>query len=126
MCDRAFPICEIHLSFDGGICCTPDRRINSFLLWCDSLYNCQIGTPDLAMLHLGRENCCTIRIFRQDQGSCGAVSYTHLDVYKRQDVASKPMYNNMAIGMYAGNSGNSLYCPTGYLELLRDVYKRQQ
>ena len=35
------------------------------------------------------------------------------------DVASKPMYNNMAIGMYAGNSGNSLYCPTGYLDLLR-------
>ena len=35
------------------------------------------------------------------------------------DVASKPMYNSMAIGMYAGNSGNSLYCPTGYLELLR-------
>ena len=35
------------------------------------------------------------------------------------DVARKPMYNNMAIGMYAGNSGNSLYCPTGYLELLR-------
>ena len=33
------------------------------------------------------------------------------------DVASKLMYNNMAIGMYAGNSGNSLYCPTGYLEL---------
>ena len=46
-----------------------------------------------------------------------------IDVYKRQwqyiildfetgetvfsmDVASKPMYNNMAIGMYAGNSGN--------------------
>ena len=27
-------------------------------------------------------------------------------------------YNNMAIGMYAGNSGNALYCPTGYLELL--------
>ena len=24
-----------------------------------------------------------------------------------------------AIGMYAGNSGNALYCPTGYLELLR-------
>ena len=24
----------------------------------------------------------------------------------------------MAIGMYAGNSGNALYCPTGYLELL--------
>lgn len=35
------------------------------------------------------------------------------------DVSSKPGYNNMAIGMYAGNSGNALYCPTGYLELLR-------
>lgn len=35
------------------------------------------------------------------------------------DVAEKPGYNNMAIGMYAGNSGNALYCPTGYLELLR-------
>ncbi len=35
------------------------------------------------------------------------------------NVANKPGYNNMAIGMYAGNSGNSLYCPTGYLELLR-------
>ena len=35
------------------------------------------------------------------------------------DVSNKPGYNNMAIGMYAGNSGNALYCPTGYLELLR-------
>ena len=35
------------------------------------------------------------------------------------DVSDKPGYNNMAIGMYAGNSGNALYCPTGYLELLR-------
>ena len=35
------------------------------------------------------------------------------------DVSSKYGYNNMAIGMYAGNSGNALYCPTGYLELLR-------
>ena len=35
------------------------------------------------------------------------------------DVSNKYGYNNMAIGMYAGNSGNSLYCPTGYLELLR-------
>ena len=35
------------------------------------------------------------------------------------DVANKFGYNNMAIGMYAGNSGNALYCPTGYLELLR-------
>lgn len=35
------------------------------------------------------------------------------------DVAKKYGYNNMAIGMYAGNSGNALYCPTGYLELLR-------
>ena len=35
------------------------------------------------------------------------------------NVSNKPGYNNMAIGMYAGNSGNALYCPTGYLELLR-------
>jgi hypothetical protein len=25
----------------------------------------------------------------------------------------------MAIGMYTGSNGNTLYCPTGYLELLR-------
>ena len=35
------------------------------------------------------------------------------------DVSNKYGYNNMAIGMYAGNSGNALHCPTGYLELLR-------
>ena len=35
------------------------------------------------------------------------------------DVSNRFGYNNMAIGMYAGNSGNALYCPTGYLELLR-------
>ena len=35
------------------------------------------------------------------------------------DVSNKAGYNNMAIGMYAGNSGNALYCPTGRLELLR-------
>ena len=35
------------------------------------------------------------------------------------DVSNKAGYNNMANGMYAGNSGNALYCPTGYLELLR-------
>ena len=35
------------------------------------------------------------------------------------DVSNKYGYNNMVIGMYAGNSGNALYCPTGYLELLR-------
>lgn len=35
------------------------------------------------------------------------------------DVSSRAGYNNMAIGMYAGNSGNALYCPTGCLELLR-------
>lgn len=35
------------------------------------------------------------------------------------DVSNKAGYNNMAIGMYAGNSGNALYCPTSYLELLR-------
>ena len=27
------------------------------------------------------------------------------------DVSNKAGYNNMAIGMYAGNSGNALYCP---------------
>lgn len=37
----------------------------------------------------------------------------------QMDVSSKYGYNNMAIGMYAGDSGNALYCPTGYLELLR-------
>lgn len=35
------------------------------------------------------------------------------------DVSNRAGYNNMAIGMYAGNSGNALYCPTGCLELLR-------
>ena len=35
------------------------------------------------------------------------------------DVSSRAGYNNMAIGMYVGNSGNALYCPTGCLELLR-------
>ena len=34
------------------------------------------------------------------------------------DISDKPGYNNMAIGMYAGNCGNALYCSTGYLELL--------
>ena len=35
------------------------------------------------------------------------------------DVSNKYGYNHMAIGMSTGNSGNALYCPTGYLELLR-------
>lgn len=35
------------------------------------------------------------------------------------DVSDKPGYNNMAIGMFSGHDGNALYCPTGYLELLR-------
>lgn len=35
------------------------------------------------------------------------------------DVSNQSGYNNMAIGMYAGDSGNALYCPTGTLELLR-------
>lgn len=42
----------------------------------------------------------------------GETAYTY-------DVSSKPGYNNMAIGMYGGSQGNVLYCPTGYLELLR-------
>ena len=35
------------------------------------------------------------------------------------DVSNRYGYNNMAIGMYAGSSGNALYVPTGCLELLR-------
>ena len=35
------------------------------------------------------------------------------------DVSNNYGYKNMAIGMYTGNSGNALYCPTGYLELRR-------
>ena len=42
----------------------------------------------------------------------GETGYTY-------DVSDKPGYNNMAIGMYGGSQGNVLYCPTGYLELLR-------
>lgn len=41
------------------------------------------------------------------------------EIVLSMDVSNKAGYNNMAIGMYAGNSGNALYCPTGYLELLR-------
>ena len=41
------------------------------------------------------------------------------DTVFTMDVSNKYGYNNMAIGMYTGNSGNALYCPTGYLELLR-------
>ena len=46
-------------------------------------------------------------------------SDTHVETVFTMDVSNKYGYNNMAIGMYAGNSGNALYCPTGYLELLR-------
>lgn len=35
------------------------------------------------------------------------------------DVSREAGYNNMAIGMFNGQNGNALYCPTGYLELLR-------
>lgn len=35
------------------------------------------------------------------------------------DVSDQAGYNNMAIGMFSGQDGNALYCPTGYLELLR-------
>ena len=44
---------------------------------------------------------------------------TTVETVFTMDVSNKYGYNNMAIGMYAGNSGNALYCPTGYLELLR-------
>lgn len=36
-----------------------------------------------------------------------------------KDVSSLYGYNNMAIGMFTGGDGNTLYCPTGYMELLR-------
>ena len=56
--------------------------------------------------------------------STGMWQYSMLDFETGEtvfsmDVSNTPGYNNMAIGMYAGNSGNALYCPTGYLELLR-------
>ena len=35
------------------------------------------------------------------------------------DVSNKSGYNNMAIGMFSEQGGNALYCPTGYLELVR-------
>ena len=59
----------------------------------------------------------------QDLGS-GMWQYIILDFETGEtvftmDVSNKFGYNNMAIGMYTGNSGNALYCPTGYLELLR-------
>lgn len=59
----------------------------------------------------------------QDLGS-GMWQYIILDFETGEtvftmDVSNKYGYNNMAIGMYTGNSGNALYCPTGYLELLR-------
>lgn len=36
-----------------------------------------------------------------------------------KDVSSLYGYNNMAIGMFTGGDGNTLYCPTGCMELLR-------
>lgn len=59
----------------------------------------------------------------QDLGS-GMWQYIILDFETGEtvftmNVSNKYGYNNMAIGMYTGNSGNALYCPTGYLELLR-------
>ena len=36
-----------------------------------------------------------------------------------KDVSSLSGYNNMAIGMFTGGDGNTLYCPTGCMELLR-------
>ncbi len=66
---------------------------------------------------------CYIYGYVQDLNTC-MWQYVMLDwetgeTVFSMDVANKFGYNNMAIGMYAGNSGNALYCPTGYLELLR-------
>ena len=83
---------------------------------------CRSDLPDTSMLKL---STATGYIYGYVQNlETGMWQYIMLDFETGEtafamDVANKPGYNNMAIGMYAGNSGNALYCPTGYLELLR-------
>ena len=83
---------------------------------------CRSDLSDTSMLKLSTATGY-IYGYVQDQET-GMWQYIMLDFETGEtvfsmDVSSKPGYNNMAIGMYAGNSGNALYCPTGYLELLR-------
>ena len=50
-----------------------------------------------------------------------AVSYTHLDVYKRQEHSS--IFGSLLSRESIVNSGNSYFNPVSYTHL--DVYKRQ-
>ena len=75
-----------------------EKRSLPFYKFGDAIYLTKIGTADWVDYILDFET--------------GKTVFT-------MDVSNKFGYNNMAIGMYAGNSGNALYCPTGYLELLR-------
>ena len=77
---------------------------------------------DLSDTSIMKLSTATGYIYVQDLES-GMWQYIILDFATGEtvftmDVSNKYGYNNMAIGMYAGNSGNALYCPTGYLELL--------
>ena len=83
---------------------------------------CRSDLPDTSMMKL---STATGYIYGYVQNlETGMWQYIMLDFETGEtvftmDISDKPGYNNMAIGMYAGNSGNALYCPTGYLELLR-------
>ena len=82
---------------------------------------CRSDLSDTSMMKL---STATGYIYRYVQDmETGMWQYIMLDFETGEtaftmDISDKPGYNNMAIGMYAGNSGNALYCPTGYLELL--------
>ena len=83
---------------------------------------CRSDLPDTSMMKLSTATGY-IYGYVQDMET-GMWQYIMLDFETGEtvftmDISDKPGYNNMAIGMYAGNSGNALYCPTGYLELLR-------
>ena len=83
---------------------------------------CRSDLSDTSMMKLSTATGY-IYGYVQDMGT-GMWQYIMLDFETGEtaftmDISDKPGYNNMAIGMYAGNSGNALYCPTGYLELLR-------
>ena len=94
-----------------------DSSIQSYA----NIYDMNWLTQGNAMIAPGVQRVDTIKT---DSG------YEMKSVWSRNDLSDTSImklstatgyigYNNMAIGMYAGNSGNALYCPTGYLELLR-------
>ena len=83
---------------------------------------CRSDLSDTSMMKLSTATGCIYGYVQNLE--TGMWQYIMLDFETGEtvftmDISDKPGYNNMAIGMYAGNSGNSLYCPTGYLELLR-------